>query len=501
MVLGFIRRDREVDDEVGRVPSGGEHASSLGGAVDGAQVVREIRAFVRGGWLEMEHRRVCEEHLRVALHQRHLLVAPLATLEEHPVAVRAVLGFGREVAVRGHRLEVEHHRVDRKLVLARVVLEHAGEKRVREEKPGDPKLRRRALVDPLLEGVQAPKKLGDVRPEGFETGVGLLGPHRGDLPVVHGVAERVEVARHHDATLERQTEILDGAVNHRQKTVETHQLLAEHGVHGLEVLHGVFVVGVLDVENGRDGRFDLRRHLRQRLLLGLAAARARVPLRQQDGIEQQIRLLLILRDVRVGVQPEHLGVRRDGQLTEVLEVLLVLPLGRRVEDAAGRKLVLLGHDVDVERPAVVVGEDGHEGSSIVAVRHASTVVTLAHEVDQGLKRRGQGLVGAGLVEEHPQLTQRDFQIRIVEAVRDVPTERSEVLALLDEGVEEGETHEELLPLRRSRASVEKVAIGDGIVGERLHHVRAQPLGRLVGHLDAVLQHRHGEVRGRIRGEP
>jgi hypothetical protein len=86
-------------------------------------------------------------------------------------------------------------------------------------------------------------------------------------------------------------------------------------------------------------------------------------------------------------------------------------------------------------------------------------------------------------------------------VGDVPAQRAEAAALLDDGVEEAEGVAQLLPLGGLGARVEEGRVGDGVEQEGALHVEAQALGGLVGHLDAVLQDAHGEDGRGVRGEP
>ena len=50
-------------------------------------------------------------------------------------------------------------------------------------------------------------------------------------------------------------------------------------------------------------------------------------------------------------------------------------------------------------------------------------------------------------------------------------------------------------------ALEELGVGDRVGEVRAEQVGAQPLWRLVGHLDAVLEHRDGEVGRRRRREP
>ncbi len=48
---------------------------------------------------------------------------------------------------------------------------------------------------------------------------------------------------------------------------------------------------------------------------------------------------------------------------------------------------------------------------------------------------------------------------------------------------------------------EELGVGDGVTEVGLDDVEAKTFGRLVGHLDSVLQDGHGEGGGRVAGQP
>lgn len=143
--------------------------------------------------------------------------------------------------------------------------------------------------------------------------------------------------------------------------------------------------------------------------------------------------LQILGNVGVLVQAKHFGVLGGGQLSNELDIVLVLALGRHDVYARHRESmsILLGH-----LGRVKVGQNGHETASVPIVGDATAVVALARHVEERVVRH---LVV--LVEEHEQLTNRDAQIGLVEAVRDVEPKRTELSSLLHERVEKAQPEE------------------------------------------------------------
>ena len=68
-------------------------------------------------------------------------------------------------------------------------------------------------------------------------------------------------------------------------------------------------------------------------------------------------------------------------------------------------------------------------------------------------------------------------------------------------MEEAETEEHLLPDLLLLGAAEEVGVADGVAGVGAQQVGSQALGRLVGHLHAVLQDAEGELVRWITGEP
>eukprot|EP00964_Phaeocystis_antarctica_P055484 scaffold32640_cov63-Phaeocystis_antarctica.AAC.2 len=167
------------------------------------------------------------------------------------------------------------------------------------------------------------------------------------------------------------------------------------------------------------------------------------------------------------------------------------------------RAVLLGvgreEEVRLERGlAEGLLEQRRHAAAVLVVGDAAAVVALARAVAQ----RGERHIGVGL-EEELRLAHADAQVGRVELVLDVPTNGPVLAPLLDDGVEEAQPVDELLegPRVLAAAVVEKVHVVDRVGEEGAEQVGAQPLGRLVGHLDAVLQDGHGELVRGPRGEP
>eukprot|EP00982_Pelagococcus_subviridis_P000488 3917-Pelagococcus_subviridis.AAC.3 len=138
--------------------------------------------------------------------------------------------------------------------------------------------------------------------------------------------------------------------------------------------------------------------------------------------------------------------------------------------------------VSAYSPGVALGQQRVQKHAVFVVRDAPAVVALARGVSQRLPRG-------------------NAQVAVVEPVRDVPSQRPELPALLDDGVEEAQTEQERFERLRFRASVEKVQVADGLRAQRLKHVRPDAFRGLVRHLHRVLKDVHREVFRRIRRHP
>ena len=120
----------------------------------------------------------------------------------------------------------------------------------------------------------------------------------------------------------------------------------------------------------------------------------------------------------------------------------------------------------LERGGLVhLAQQGVEQAPVLVVRHPSSVVALAGGVLERLERRR--LV---LVDVHLELPYGNFQITVVEAIRDVPADGPERPALLDKPVAEREAEAELLEHLRFVAPLEELLIRDRLQLERTAHV-------------------------------
>lgn len=90
-------------------------------------------------------------------------------------------------------------------------------------------------------------------------------------------------------------------------------------------------------------------------------------------------------------------------------------------------MLLVLEDVLVE----VVIEEGNNQPSILVVRYSASIVTLGCQVFQSCEGNF-----VAFVEEHLQLADRYSQIRLVEFVANVPSQRAVLSSLLDDCMEE-----------------------------------------------------------------
>ena len=102
-----------------------------------------------------------------------------------------------------------------------------------------------------------------------------------------------------------------------------------------------------------------------------------------------------------------------------------------------------------------------------------------------------------LVEEDFEHSKRCIEIGIIEFVLDIPAERTELSSLLDDGVEERDSKDELAPNFGFLAVIEELVC---VVGKSSLHVCLNTSWWLGCHLHTVLQDRDGEEIGWHRGE-
>ena len=161
---------------------------------------------------------------------------------------------------------------------------------------------------------------------GLRLGYANARPHRGHLADRHRRAHRLELAAHHDEPLDRALDLVQALLHHVGQPVEAQQLLREHRVHRLLVLDGEVDERLLDVVlRAASARSMSAGELADDLLVRLALAARRARLERERGAEQLVRLGERARDVRVVVQPEHLGPLVVRQPAHVLHVVAIWP--------------------------------------------------------------------------------------------------------------------------------------------------------------------------------
>mmetsp|Transcript_133841 Transcript_133841/g.232250 ORF Transcript_133841/g.232250 Transcript_133841/m.232250 type:complete len:291 (+) Transcript_133841:1595-2467(+) len=132
----------------------------------------------------------------------------------------------------------------------------------------------------------------------------------------------------------------------------------------------------------------------------------------------------------------------------------------------------------------------------MVVGHPPTVVAFPRKVQQCLDGWLVRLIDVLL-----QLPDADAQVRLVELVVLVPTERSKLAPLLHYRVEEGEPEDDLLPHLRPVAGLEEGGVAQWVRRERPEEVPLEASGGLSHHFEPVLEEADGEFGRRHGREP
>mmetsp|Transcript_22137 Transcript_22137/g.48342 ORF Transcript_22137/g.48342 Transcript_22137/m.48342 type:complete len:214 (+) Transcript_22137:1762-2403(+) len=132
----------------------------------------------------------------------------------------------------------------------------------------------------------------------------------------------------------------------------------------------------------------------------------------------------------------------------------------------------------------------------MCVRDLASVVALPCRVAERVIRD----LGV-LVQEHLELPHADAQVILVELIRNVPANRAELAPLLHDGVEEGQAEQQLAELLVLHAALKELGVADGVRGVGAQQTGTQALGRLVCHLDTVLEDGDGEDGAGVGGQP
>ena len=181
------------------------------------------------------------------------------------------------------------------------------------------------------------KEISHITAERLERRVRLGGPDGRHFPDNHTVKHILQLSGHHHQTLHGLLDVLEGATDHGREPVEPDQLLPQHRVHRLLVHHREHLHYHLQVEVRWEFRQNIGRQLIDNHLRGFPLAAGLPGKREQDAFKQVLRLLVVLGDVRVLVQPEDLGVGDDGQGADVLDVGGVVAMCGGVVGTTGRK--------------------------------------------------------------------------------------------------------------------------------------------------------------------
>mmetsp|Transcript_45985 Transcript_45985/g.114330 ORF Transcript_45985/g.114330 Transcript_45985/m.114330 type:complete len:251 (+) Transcript_45985:1345-2097(+) len=182
VLLRVLRRYRQPDrhDVIGGMTSCGERAGPPGSLVDGAWVHISGLVLVVGiDGFEPHHGHIAEQHLGRRLANHLLVVIPLGPIHEQTIhiATRLRLLLQHILGLTSVQYGVViNELVDGHACGAGVVLQSAGEERLREEESRYPIIRWRALVNPLLHEVQTGEEVPHPRAERLQRRVCNLAP-------------------------------------------------------------------------------------------------------------------------------------------------------------------------------------------------------------------------------------------------------------------------------------------------------------------------------------
>mmetsp|Transcript_6084 Transcript_6084/g.17015 ORF Transcript_6084/g.17015 Transcript_6084/m.17015 type:complete len:248 (-) Transcript_6084:2493-3236(-) len=219
--------------------------------------------------------------------------------------------------------ELEADGVDRQHVLARVILQLAGQKRLREKEATDPVRGRRGVgVDPVLQELALVEELREKRSKGLERGVSVV-PELGDLLTIDAVGHRLELAGHHHETLESAFDLAKRAADFGQQALEASALLLEQGVHALLVSSGELHRNAFQVKIERQRFLHLNDVVVDDVFARRAATTRAAWLEQLQGVQRLERVRQRIADVCVIMHSEHFWAGIHGQAFDVLHVAAV----------------------------------------------------------------------------------------------------------------------------------------------------------------------------------
>mmetsp|Transcript_11784 Transcript_11784/g.49512 ORF Transcript_11784/g.49512 Transcript_11784/m.49512 type:complete len:364 (+) Transcript_11784:1524-2615(+) len=305
-----------------------------------------------------------DEHLRILALQHAALQVPARALKVESLNVRAVLqllGNLRRIRVPRH-LGVQRRLIKRpSLVPARRLHQRRGV-RFGDVKAREPHHCRFAVLHPVYVLPVPTLEPEHPSPELLLRGCRFLGPRAWQKAVEEGGGEHVKLVGHADLADERLLQLLERRLHRLSEDVEPIQLLQQHNLGW-----------------GRDTELLLdHRHVKQLgdlvedivgnsadvILAAHAPATARGSRLQVDEVHPQLLCRArVVRDVRVRVQPKHLGRLVQRQRVDHLGVRIPAPLrGYHVVKLLALEKVEGLEGVEEEVPEVLVEISGEDAT-------------------------------------------------------------------------------------------------------------------------------------------
>mmetsp|Transcript_36227 Transcript_36227/g.69418 ORF Transcript_36227/g.69418 Transcript_36227/m.69418 type:complete len:397 (+) Transcript_36227:3801-4991(+) len=362
-----------------------------------------------------------------------------------------------------------------------------------EEEPADPKHCGRSHLQPFVEKPYALNHLLHIAGQRLQRRERLSQPFRWHLAYAQRYSNLLELCRHHHEPVHRLLDVREGAANHVQQVVDPAQLLAQHRVHAVQVLHRIFLLRQLQVEVTGKSLEDLFgggvHSLFERVASPAPASHAR--LRVEERFQNGVGLLDLPCNVGVLVQAKHFWRADQRKLFDEGDEVR-MPISQRHMVRFAAQLVPVLQDLGV----VEIREQGHQEAAVLRVRHLAPVVALPARVRERVE--GDGFV---FVQEHLELAHGDAEVVLVEFVRDVPSDGAVASSLAYGAVEEAEAVQHLSPGIGLGALAEEVVVRYGVALVQPQQSGAKRLRGLGGNLDSSLQDADGEDVGRVGGEP
>mmetsp|Transcript_82996 Transcript_82996/g.169159 ORF Transcript_82996/g.169159 Transcript_82996/m.169159 type:complete len:545 (-) Transcript_82996:1107-2741(-) len=457
--------------------------------------MRKLSLFALLTRHEVNQRHACIKYLGLGLRQFPLGPIPTARFKEQTVGVDPVIWLHRELLFLGIE-KVEGQCIDGDLILSRKVLGGSSGKGLGKVDAAEPKHHRGTVVHPLLEELQPFHQVVDIASQRLQRWIGMLEPHSWSFSIKNLEEGGLQICTHQQQTFHGLLNIFQGLLNRLQEAVESLQFLRQDSVHALFIEGGILLLHLCHVPGFRQSAQyilgDFADHH-----VGRGAARRTAGARSEQELSHHVVCLAhFLGKVGVFVKAKDARRRHQGQVADVFQMLLVASLGRR--HIGGAILLLVQDEVICQGfLAVVALQQSGQEPSVHGFCDSATIVALARQIVQCLDGR---LIGI-FVQEHLQLPHRDAKVVLGELIGDVPSQRAKEASFLDHRMEEAQVEAQAFESSVASAGVEELLVADGVHVVGPCHVGPQALGCFIGHLDPILQDRHGKLVGRIRSEP